>query len=329
MQSEKVKMDQIMKLLFSCTNEMIIPIINSFFKTKYTVENTQIEHSNNEFITENLEVIRSDEYLCITHDGHKKLYHIEFQTKKDKRMLPRMFEYGMAKCYEVFQNERQKKIPEFPQQLVMFLEKDETIPTSMDFKFLLSDEEVTYSVNVERYWDWEMENLVKEKLYGLIPLQLFNHRRDIAKLCRNEKSTENEIQDEVNKIKATAEKCGKALIQAYEDKFFNTDDLEKVLRVVSYFTKFLYNMYNKKVTEEVDEMIKTLWNPTQIEKGQVDITREHILEFLYNLNDEEPISKHVTDLINKQENLSTLNYWFSLAIKSKTVSEFYSKIKGK
>ncbi|MDX5846550.1 hypothetical protein SIM13_26590 [Bacillus cereus group sp. BfR-BA-01233] len=327
MQSEKVKMDQIMKLLFSCNNEMIVPMINYFFETKYEIKDIKIEHSNIEFVDVSLEIIRSDEFLVVKNNDNKDLYHIEFQTKKDEKMLLRMFQYGMAKCHEIFQSERKKITPKFPQQLVIFLEKNESIPKNMEFQFELPNrEKVTYSVNVERYWDMEMEDLVKKQLYALVPLQLFNHRRKIAQLCRNKSSTD-EIQNEVNKVKETAGNCVEILIQAYEDKAFDVDDLEKVLLVVSYFTRFLYNMYNKKITEEVDKMIKTLWDQTQVENVQVKVTREHILQILKHLNDGECIPENVSRLIEQQDDFSTLTYWFTLTLNSKTIAEFYSKIK--
>ncbi len=53
-QPENVKMDEILKQLFQVSNNVLVVMLNSLFGRDIDPEKTEVEISNNEFVTEEL-----------------------------------------------------------------------------------------------------------------------------------------------------------------------------------------------------------------------------------------------------------------------------------
>ena len=98
---EKVKLDEILKYLFSTSNKVLVKLLNAIFEEDFKENEVNLTVSNNEFIEDTLGVIRGDMFFDILkRDNNKISYHLEFQTKNDNTMVIRMFEYGFKKAKE-------------------------------------------------------------------------------------------------------------------------------------------------------------------------------------------------------------------------------------
>ena len=111
MEKEKVKLDEVLKFLFSTSNKVLVKLLNGIFNENFSVDEVELTVSNNEFVEDDLGILRGDMFFDILNkDYNKASYHIEFQTKNDNTMIVRMFEYGFKKGKEQlksFKNEQE------------------------------------------------------------------------------------------------------------------------------------------------------------------------------------------------------------------------------
>lgn len=106
-----------------------------------------------------------------------------------------MFEYGFKKAAEnaTLNSTDGIRTIYFPKQKVIFFEENKNIKDSLDLNIVFPDEQVIlYSVEVMKYWEFTDEDLINKKMYPLIPLQLFNLRKELQR-ASNKESRKEEI----------------------------------------------------------------------------------------------------------------------------------------
>lgn len=187
LEKEKVKLDEVLKFLFSTSNKVLVKLLNGIFEENFNVDEVELTVSNNEFVEDDLGILRGDMFFDILNKNSDKVsYHIEFQTKNDNTMVIRMFEYGFRKGKE--QERSINKVKEdtrtiyFPKQKVIFFEENKNIKNQLKLKIIFPDEkEIIYTVDIMKYWEYSDEQLREKKMYPLIPLQLFKLRKELEK----------------------------------------------------------------------------------------------------------------------------------------------------
>ncbi|WP_270940583.1 hypothetical protein [Romboutsia lituseburensis] len=60
---EKVKLDEVLKFLFSTSHKVLINLLNGIFNETFNEDEVDLTVSNNEFIEDTLGVIRGDMFL--------------------------------------------------------------------------------------------------------------------------------------------------------------------------------------------------------------------------------------------------------------------------
>ncbi len=97
-QDTAIKMDEILKVLFGVSRKVLLAMLNSLFAETFDVESTHISFENNEFVSDDYDIIRGDLFLnLLDHRDKAYHYHIEFQTRHKAGMVIRMFDYGFKK----------------------------------------------------------------------------------------------------------------------------------------------------------------------------------------------------------------------------------------
>ena len=190
---ERVKLDQILKSLFNVSRKVLIEMMNSLFKEDYDLENTEITFENNEFVTDDYDIIRGDLFLKISKEKKPYHYHIELQTKNDETMIIRMFEYGFKKAKEISRNSEETVIY-IPKQLVIFIEENKNIKNELKMKLIFPDkQEVNYIVPVLKCWEYDDKRIIEEKMYPLLPLQIFKLRYKMESIKRSRENDKSEL----------------------------------------------------------------------------------------------------------------------------------------
>jgi len=226
-------------------------------------------------------------------------------------MAIRMFRYGFEKAVEIAGDESNEEIIlYYPKQLVIFLEENKNVKDELYFRLRLPDgQEIRFSVPVLKYWEYSAKDLKDKKMYALLPLQVFKARKNIKAIYNNNNISyedkgrliNNEFKKLIEIIKATIN----ILDELYNSREIIGTDLEKILRVLTNISEYLYNKYGEysSISKEVDSMVTTLYNPVIAEeakkKGKIEGINEVALKMLKENVDITLIEKY-TGLTNKE-----------------------------
>jgi hypothetical protein len=293
-QPENVKMDEILKQLFQVSNNVLVVMLNSLFGKDIDPEKTEVEISNNEFVTEELGLLRGDLFLTLTNSEKKNRFHIEFQTIQDRGMVIRMFEYGFHKARELVSLKEEETVIFIPEQIVIFVEEHESVRDELKMRLVFpEDQEMVYRVPVIKYWQFDCPELLQRKLYPLLPLQIFKLRRELERLKKQKDSGEKMLAGMVEVQKMAEMVAGEAK-NLYDRSVIPGEDLHRILVAVESLFEYLNLKYAgiTKLTEEVHQMVKTLFDPEVekkgiekgieqgIEQGQLQAKRETVYKLM-------------------------------------------------
>ena len=276
----RVKLDEVLKSLFNVSKKVLLEMMNSLFHEDYDIDNTEVTFENNEFVTDDYDIIRGDLFLKISNDNKPHHYHIELQTKNDKTMVIRMFEYGFKKAKELARCEGNNNIDDeaviyIPKQLVMFIEENKNIKDELKMKLVFPDgQTIDYRVPVVKCWEYDDKRIIDEKMYPLLPLQIFKLRHEMENIKRSGSALNKEkIQKAILNAKETAQIVANESKMLYDEEKIDGEDLHKILLAVSNLFEYLNNKYggDEHLNEEVLKMTKTLYDP-EVEK-KADIRR--------------------------------------------------------
>lgn len=271
----RVKLDEVLKSLFNVSKKVLIEMMNSLFHENYDIDSTEITFENNEFVTDDYDIIRGDLFLKISNDNKPYHYHIELQTKNDKTMVIRMFEYGFKKAKELSRCEDSsddETIIYIPKQLVMFIEENRNIKDELKMKLVFPDGQiVNYKVPVLKCWEYDDKRFIEEKMYPLLPLQIFKLRYDMESIKRRSNGDKNKLNEAILNAKELAQIVANESKFLYDEKKIDGEDLHKILLAIGNLFEYLNDKYgdDKKLNEEVMNMTKTLYDP-EVEKRGIE-----------------------------------------------------------
>ncbi|WP_252215053.1 hypothetical protein [Clostridium sp. VAP41] len=183
-------------------------------------------------------------------------------------MVIRMFEYGFKKGKEQAGNRDDFKTIYFPKQKVIFIERNNSIKDDIKLKIVLPDEQsFIYSVPVMKYWEYTDKELIENKMYPLLPLQLFNLRKELEYFRKR-----NNI-EEIKKLSIKAKEIASIIANESKELFEKDEivgeDFHKMLLAIQNLIEYLNRNYfnDEKIEEEVIIMTKTLYDPAVEKRG--------------------------------------------------------------
>ncbi|WP_455543654.1 hypothetical protein [Intestinibacter sp.] len=330
---EKIKLDEILKYLFTTSERVLINLLNGIFEENFDSDEVSVTITNSEFVEDTLEILRGDMFFNIFKKGddgfdkNKMNYHLEFQTKNDNTMVIRMFEYGFRKGKENSEiaDDSIRKLY-FPKQKVIFFEENKNIQDTLELLIVFSEEQkFLYKVDVIKYWHYTDEELIKKKMYPLLPLQLFNLRKELQYAKQN-----NDV-DKIRRLSVVARKLATKLANESKELLDNDEilgeDFHKMLLAIQNLIEYLNRNYigDDRLEDEVNIMTKTLYDPEVekrgiqkgiqkgikqgIDKGIEDTTKQFVLNMRAKGLDAETIAdltqidiEKVEEIIKKQIN---------------------------
>ena len=273
----RVKLDEVLKSLFNVSKKVLMGMMNSLFHEDYDIDSTEITFANNEFVTDEYDIIRGDLFLKISNDNKPYHYHIELQTKNDKTMVIRMFEYGFKKAKELARCEGKNSSEDdettiyIPKQLVMFIEENKNIKDELKMKLVFPDGQIiNYRVPVLKCWEYDDKRFIEEKMYPLLPLQIFKLRHRMESIKRS-KANNDRLKEEILKAKELAQTVANESKSLYDEQIIDGEDLHKILLAIGNLFEYLNDKYgdDETLNEEVVKMTKTLYDP-EVEKRGIE-----------------------------------------------------------
>lgn len=264
MNNESVKLDQIVKSLFEVSNKALLGIINECFNKDYMPENVIVERLPSRFIKERLdyEYIEADIVLKI----NDVKYHIEFQTKNDKTMEIRMFEYAFYLAKGEARIEEDGIMTLYiPNQAVIFVEENAGIRDQKVKIVFPNGKEVLYDIPTIRFWQYSTSILREKKIYNLLPLTIFRYRKTLQKVVDNQ----DKLLEEKEKLREDIHKLSEQIKFLIDEHQLEGEDVHKIALAITNLTEYLNNKYIKdeNLDREVIRMTKTLYDPLVEQKG--------------------------------------------------------------
>ncbi|WP_229981548.1 hypothetical protein [Clostridium aromativorans] len=241
-----------------------------------------------------------------------------------------MFQYGfhIGKNNSILENNI--KVVYFPKQLVIFIEENSKIKDELRLKIIFpGGEKVDYSVPVMKYWEYTDINLIEEKLYILLPLQVFKFRKIFEHLKRKKDTGRSEFDDVLKEAKNLSYKLAKEISRLNSRKEIMDNDFNSMLIAIQNLMAYLNRNYcnNKNVEEEVSKMLKSFYDPAVEKKGIEKGRRETLISNLQTLLNIKFSDTSYMSRIKKIEDEDTLNSVFEDAVKSNSIEELKEKLK--
>ena len=281
--SERVKLDEILKSLFTVSSKVLIYMLNSLFKENYAAEATEVSFASNEFVDDAYNILRGDLFLKLSDIDKSNHYHIEIQTLNDDSMVIRMLEYGISKAKEIakYEGDQEETVFYIPKQLVIFIEQNPSIKDELRLRLIFPDGQgIKYRVPVMKYWEYSKEKILEQKLYPLLPLQVFKLRYQMEKIKNRKNHTEQELREIIQKAQQIVENISNEAARLFRSEEIDGDDLHKILLANEELFRYLNSRYvnDEKLNEEVLSMTRTLYNPIVAEKAKLEGKLEGKLE---------------------------------------------------
>ena len=275
--------------MFSVSKPTLVKMMNSLFGENFDAETVEIIQTNPEFEDFGLEIIRGDMFLRFRDiagkaEAKSNHFHVEFQTRRDRLIGIRVFSYAFNKAVENERHESNNNDGEIvlymPKSLVIHVEEHEKIPKDRySVKIIFTDENnqetaINYTVPVLRYWEYDEKRLIAEKLYPLLPLQLFMLRSELEKVSRRKNPAGK--RETIAKIRVIAERIVREAHRLGDIGEIDDDDIEKITTAIGELFKHLNDKYraDAKLNEEVSDMIKTLYDERIFIKGMEEAKKE-------------------------------------------------------
>ena len=230
-----IKIDKVIKYLFSSEKQALIRLVNGALGESYDPDTTELIELNTEFIhhrtasdvpeTDPFDLDRIIADMMFSLNG--VTYHIEFQTKADQTIAIRIIGYGTEYALSKLRNKdvRGGVVFELPVPVLIQIDKDEGLADKIPALIKLSGrtETLKFDITVIKLWTYDVDKLVTRGFYLLLPFILSRHRKR-----KNTGSGVHALISDIHKIeKAITElyKSGKIFSNLRSDLYAATDSI--------------------------------------------------------------------------------------------------------
>lgn len=217
-------------------------------------------------------------YIEIKDTNKNYEYALEFQTVFENDMAIRIFRYSFERAVklEAKLNNKDKNYMKItlPKPYLIVLEEEKDLAGKLKLEINIANEQsFFYSIDVLRYWTYDLDKLYRENMYLLYPLQLFKLRKAMQNISNSNKSYGEkkikmfEIYDE---LKVIVENTLKAIDKAYNENKISINDYNEMNVVIENLNSYFIDMYGKygDIDKEVSEMVKTFYDPNVEKRGR-------------------------------------------------------------
>ena len=130
-----------------------------------------------------------------------------------------------------------------------------------------------------KYWEYSDIDIMQDKMYPLLPLQVFKLRYKMEQIKNKHGAESSELRKTIMEAKKLSEIISREGSQLFNSDEIDGEDFHKILLAVANIFEYLNTKYgdDEKLNEEVLNMTKTLYDPAVeqrgIEKGKRNVIR--------------------------------------------------------
>ena len=186
--------DAFRTMVTDCT-VLLIPIINLVFGKNYDLNEKIVLHHNEHFIHKKGDIVEkriTDSYFTIAGDA----YNLECQSTADNTMIIRIMEYAFESALEeasLTSNDTMEMT--FPKTAVLYLRSDASTPDKMKHIIHFPEGDFTTYTSIMKIKDYTLGDMLKNKLYFLLPFLIFNYEKDLVEYDTNPEKLEELMQE--------------------------------------------------------------------------------------------------------------------------------------
>lgn len=139
---------------------------------------------------------------------------------------------------------------------------------------LFGDSFVYEDVLAIRYWQWSPQDLRKNRMYALLPLQVFKARKQIRSISDSGKPEDVKrrlIERCFADLKEVVRQTVAMITNLHDQRILPTRDMDRMLRAMSTILNYLYKNYGEpyqQTEKEVFVLIKSFYDPEIRKQGR-------------------------------------------------------------
>lgn len=180
--------DAFRTILTEC-KELIIPVVNEIFGTKFTGKEPIKVMSNERFLPQQGGAQTkkvTDSYFEIWCGDKVYCFHIECQSSEDGTMILRMFEYDAQIAAERSVIEGNTMKIEFPESALIYLRQTKDTPDEMNVILSVGNKSIKYQMPVLKIKNYRLKEIFNKKLLFLLPFYIFNFEHEFQEMNTSE-----------------------------------------------------------------------------------------------------------------------------------------------
>ncbi len=194
--------DDVFRTLLNDCSALVLPMLNETFGEHYTGKEEIIFFQNEHFLNQQdgTEEKRITDTFFAVSGAKRKKYHWECESKADKSILARFFEYDAQIALDGSSIKDGMLVIEFPHSAVLVLRGGNSMPDKMRTKIKTPGGEAEYDTEVLKICTYSLEELFEKNLLFLLPFYIFNHENKLE-ACENKPDMLAELEKEYKNIR--------------------------------------------------------------------------------------------------------------------------------
>ena len=180
--------DDVFRTLLNDCSQLIIPVINEIFKTRFTGNEKVVFLPNEHFINrqDGKEEKRITDSSFKIVGNEEKRFLCECQSTADSSMLVRIFEYAAQIALDQGEITGNTLKVEIPRSAVLFLRSRGSTPDKMKIEMLTPGGMVCFDIPVMKVQKYGIDDIFEKGLLFLIPFYIFSHESRLEEYNKDE-----------------------------------------------------------------------------------------------------------------------------------------------
>lgn len=180
--------DDVFRTLLNDLPQYVIPLINEFFGTSYSMTD-EVHLGNNELFIIEPDLAShkriTDSSIHINDNNHHR-FHIECQSTEDDEMLIRMYDYDSQIALRSSSVLEDNMLTvNFPDSGILYLRSSDRTPSIQKIKIVAGQQSIVHEVHIIKMSDYTLDDIFEKGLLILLPFYIFNLEKSFTRPNKN------------------------------------------------------------------------------------------------------------------------------------------------
>lgn len=182
--------DDVFRTLTNDCPRLTLPVINEVFSTNYIGEEEIIKAADEIFLKQkngelNKKITDTSLLIKRKKELRPRRYHLECESKWDRTIVKRMYEYDAQLALRDYQTYAQGIEVNYPQSMIVQLRSTKNTPKIIPIRIKVPGGAADYRIPVLQLQSYTVEELFEKKLFFFLPYWIFLYEKDLEKIEGN------------------------------------------------------------------------------------------------------------------------------------------------